>query len=237
MDGTEGSRATNTARSTAGLTVWIAGSDRDDDRCDLALRLLHDDGLDAAVEPDGTATRTDGASRERPDALLLIGDASASDLVDDIRRVRDRLPQAAVVVVAAAPNGNGVRAALRAGAKGFTLASRMTRTLAITVRAACAGQVAVPHDLLAHMAPPLLSFREKQVLGMVVLGFTNQEIAAKLHLTESTVKSHLSSSFRKLGVRSRKEAAAMILDTRSGLGPGILTAPREPVAGSVSPAS
>jgi DNA-binding NarL/FixJ family response regulator len=58
---------------------------------------------------------------------------------------------------------------------------------------------------------------------MVVLGFSNGEIARKLHLAETTVKSHLSSTFRKLGVRSRSEAAALVLDGQSGLGLGVLT--------------
>jgi DNA-binding NarL/FixJ family response regulator len=57
---------------------------------------------------------------------------------------------------------------------------------------------------------------------MVVLGLTNGEIAHKLRLSESTVKSHLSSSFTKLGVRSRGEAASLILDPAAGLGTGIL---------------
>ena len=49
------------------------------------------------------------------------------------------------------------------------------------------------------------------------------EIAQKLHLSQNTVKTHLSSSFAKLGVRSRSEAAALILDPEAGLGTGILT--------------
>jgi DNA-binding NarL/FixJ family response regulator len=75
----------------------------------------------------------------------------------------------------------------------------------------------------ARLESESLSMREKQVLSMLVMGFTNAEIAAKLFLAESTVKSHLSSSYTKLGVRSRKDAATMILDPVAGLAPGILT--------------
>ncbi len=67
-----------------------------------------------------------------------------------------------------------------------------------------------------------LSMREKQVLSMIVMGSTNAEIATKLFLAESTVKSHLSSAYNKLGVCSRKDAASRILDPLQGLGPGIL---------------
>jgi DNA-binding NarL/FixJ family response regulator len=75
----------------------------------------------------------------------------------------------------------------------------------------------------ARLESESLSIREKQVLSMLVMGFTNAEIAAKLFLAESTVKSHLSSAYTKLGVRSRKDAATMILDPVAGLAPGILT--------------
>ncbi|HEY2202673.1 MAG TPA: helix-turn-helix transcriptional regulator, partial [Solirubrobacteraceae bacterium] len=64
--------------------------------------------------------------------------------------------------------------------------------------------------------------RERQVLAMVVLDFSNAEIAEKLVVTESNVKSHLTSAFSKLGVSSRNAAAELILDHESGLGPGIL---------------
>ena len=80
----------------------------------------------------------------------------------------------------------------------------------------------LPRELFTGAAPPVFSPREKQVLGMVVLGFTNGEIAGKLFIAESTVKSHLNSSFAKLGVRSRAEAAARILSAENGLGLGIL---------------
>jgi DNA-binding NarL/FixJ family response regulator len=65
---------------------------------------------------------------------------------------------------------------------------------------------------------------------MVVLGFTNLEIANKLHVAETTVKSHLSSAYGKLGVRSRQEATARILDPSQGLGLGIISLAPEPVA-------
>lgn len=90
------------------------------------------------------------------------------------------------------------------------------------VRAVFAGLLVVPADAASIFGRPTLSPREKQVLGLVVLGCSNAEIAAKLKVTEATVKTHLTSSFRKLGVRTRSDATARILDPASGLGLGIL---------------
>ncbi len=161
----------------------------------------------------------------RFDVVVLAGSASGSRRAADIRLVRERLAGVEAVVVSSAPGGRGVRKALAAGAGGFVFESELMTSLAITVRAVAAGQVAIPRQLVHHADKPALSPREKQILGMVVLGFQNQEIAAKLHLAETTVKSHLSSTFKKLDVGSRKEAAALVLDHREGLGPGILSMP------------
>ena len=81
-----------------------------------------------------------------------------------------------------------------------------------TIRAVMCGQLCIPQEMRHHFQRPAFSFREKQVLQLVARGMTNGEIAHALYLAESTVKSHLSSSFRKLGVGSRKEAAAIVLD-------------------------
>jgi orotate phosphoribosyltransferase-like protein len=58
------------------------------------------------------------------------------------------------------------------------------------------------------------------VLQLVAAGLTNGEIADRLYLSESTIKSHLSSSFRRLGVSSRAEAAAAVLDPDNGIATG-----------------
>jgi DNA-binding NarL/FixJ family response regulator len=94
--------------------------------------------------------------------------------------------------------------------------------LAPCLRAVMAGQACVPRTQWRQIEPPVLSAREKQVLGLVVMGYMNSQIAEQLFLAESTVKSHLSSAFGKLGVRSRNEAVSLILDPERGLGMGIL---------------
>jgi DNA-binding CsgD family transcriptional regulator len=123
-----------------------------------------------------------------------------------------------------------LRAVLQAGARGVILRSEIGTALAPCLAASAAGQVCIPRSQARRVEPPALSAREKQVLGLVVMGHTNGEIAGRLFLAESTVKSHLSSAFGKLGVRSRNEAVELILDPERGLGLGILGLSVEPVA-------
>lgn len=126
------------------------------------------------------------------------------------------------IVIAPGRGAGAVREALARGACGVVRTTEVDERLSDAVRAVFAGLLVVPADAASIFGRPALSPREKQVLGLVVLGCSNAEIAAKLKVTEATVKTHLTSSFRKLGVRTRSDATARILDPASGLGLGIL---------------
>jgi DNA-binding NarL/FixJ family response regulator len=155
-----------------------------------------------------------------PEVVVLDLDSGNADRVLEVRR---GLPNAVLIAVGARQNSQEFRGYLADGADAVVLREEIEGSLGVTLAAARAGQLVFPRQLRASIAKPSLSTREKQVLGMVVMGFSNGEIARKLVLAESTVKSHLSSAFSKLGVRSRSEASALILDSSSGLGTGILT--------------
>jgi DNA-binding NarL/FixJ family response regulator len=105
-----------------------------------------------------------------------------------------------------------VRRALDAGADAIVFESELEATLAVAVSAVASGQSVVPRELRASVERPAFSHRERQVLEFVAKGLTNAQIAEKLFLSESTIKSHLSSAFAKFGVRSRREAAALFFE-------------------------
>ena len=134
-----------------------------------------------------------------------------------------------VILVCERSGEGGVRRALDAGVRALVLLSEAEGALLPVIEVVRAGQVSVPGSRSKEVGRNALTTRERQVLGQVVLGMTNAEIAAKLFLAESTVKSHLSSAFPKLGVTSRSEATALILNPASGVGPGILTMHTEKV--------
>ena len=175
-----------------------------------------DDELDRvrvtrALEREGFDLGQATGQSVAPEVAIVVADTTSAQ--------RHLVP---TVVVSRDADRAAVDRALAAGALGFVPEGHVDERLGATVRAVAAGQVAVPAEHRTAVTRPVLSSREKQVLSMVVLGFTNVEIATKLHVTETTVKSHLSSAYRKLRVRSRHEATALIL-TNKDLGLGILT--------------
>lgn len=159
------------------------------------------------------------AVRELDVVVVQHNDAHAAA---ELRTLVKRDPQARVVCVVSEPAWKTVRGLLREGATGVVSDAEIAEALPLAVASAHAGQLTLPSRLRSEIAQPVLSVREKQTLAMVVMGFSNPEISRKLYVAESTVKSHLSSAFAKLGVRSRNEATALILDPEHGLGTGIL---------------
>lgn len=126
-----------------------------------------------------------------------------------------------VAILSEIPSVRGARA-VAAKLEGAVLKAELQETLVPTLIAVAAGCCVVPKTVRQLVDRPPLSPRERQILAMVVLDFSNGEIARKLYLTESAVKNTLSSAFSKLGVTSRNAAAELILDSESGLGTGIL---------------
>jgi DNA-binding NarL/FixJ family response regulator len=170
-----------------------------------------------------------------PPAIVATLDMTVPAAVPALRQLCSASADAPLVIVSPPTGAIGVRRLLDAGAEGLVVDAEADQSLVPTLQAVVAGQVVVPRAAGRQLRKPALTFREKQVLGMVTLGFGNSEIADKLFLAESTVKSHLSSAFAKLGVRSRSEAAALILDPDGALGPGILAI--SPESAGASPES
>jgi DNA-binding NarL/FixJ family response regulator len=146
------------------------------------------------------------------DVVVLACDVSRVENTSTLRRLRRDVRQGGIVVVARGSAHGNVRELLNVGADGFLTEDELEPALAAVVRAVAIGYVAVPRALRRCVARPAFSHREREVLALVVEGLHNREIADRLYLAESTIKSHVASSFAKLGVRSRKEAAAIVLD-------------------------
>lgn len=162
-------------------------------------------------------------SRQTALILLLLSDATDAERIGAVRRIADEYPDALILIVVSYDASNAsLRRALIAGVSGIVHDDNLELTLVPTASAVLAGQLSVPTALGRQIAPRPLSHREKQILALVMAGCTNRQIADKLYLAESTVKTHLSSAFRKLDARSRSEAVSKITDPDSGYGVNFL---------------
>jgi two-component system response regulator DesR len=135
----------------------------------------------------------------------------------------ERLTPHRVVAISDLERRSALHRLIATGVHGLVLAPDIERSLAATVRAVGAGQLCATEEVRAALAPRPLSSREREILVTVILGLSNGEIARRLHITESTVKSHLASIFDKLGVRSRAEAAELVSDPEDVLSTGIVS--------------
>jgi DNA-binding NarL/FixJ family response regulator len=203
----------------APASVAIVGSD-----AELTDRI--GEALEQEEMPSVRARTVNDLSSAPPvrglDVLLLAVSGDEAALSEAVNAARAEFPGVPLVAVWDGSEEADERRALRLGVQGVVPGDKLDLMLVATVQAVSVGLVCVPRGLRDAFTRENLSSREKQILGMLVMGFTNAEIAARLFLAESTVKSHLSTAYEKLGVRSRKDAAALILDPAVGLDRGIL---------------
>jgi DNA-binding NarL/FixJ family response regulator len=198
---------------------------------DYVVNLLDDrDSLSDVIQqqlPSSALEAADGRI-----SIGVLGWTNASpDEIATVAELRGRHDGPLVAVLAKTPNARGARV-IAARLEGAVMVADIEHTLRPTLAAVAVGQCVVPRAVRQIVDRPPLSPRERQILAMIVLDFSNAEIARKLFVTESNVKNHLSSAFQKLGVKSRSAAAELILDRESGLGPGILhISPEESLPG------
>jgi DNA-binding NarL/FixJ family response regulator len=206
------------------LVGLVAGEVRVRRRLATLLGLA---GLEVAGEGEDVGSLIARLGGRAPRAIVVAPHDGPS-IAAEIRALRRQLRDVPVVALIPTADQAECRRAISAGADGAVLDRDLDDALVATVRAAAAGQISFPEGLQGGADEPSLTPRERQVLGSVVTGRTNAQIAHELGLAESTVKSHLSSAFAKLGVASRAEAAALIRDQVRG--PGLNTPAAEPGA-------
>ena len=197
--------------NTRPYVLAIAGSAKTRRR--IAAALAKEDMRVAVRDQASDALPSD----EEPAVVVFACEVDAPREMATLRRLCRMSSDSAVLVITAPSTGTGVRRALDAGASGVVFAPELERTLATAVSAAAIGQSVVPRKLRAGVEKPILSHRERQVLELVRKGLTNAQIAERLFLAESTIKSHLASIFTKFGVHSRKEVALAVDDLELSL--------------------
>jgi len=155
------------------------------------------------------------AERLRPDVILMDLRMPGTDGVAAIRELMKRGVPSRVLVLTTYDTDSHVLPAIEAGATGYLLKEAPRAELVRAVEAAARGQAvlspAVATRLLGQVrkpAPAPLSQRELEVLELIAQGSTNREAAKRLHISETTVKTHLLHVYAKLGVNDRAAAVA-----------------------------
>jgi len=151
--------------------------------------------------------------QHHPDVTLM--DLQMPDMggIEAIIGIRADFSQARIIVLTTYSGDVQVVRALRAGARGFLLKARVNRELLDVIRAVHAGQKRIPPEIAAELAEHAgeedLSPRELEVLGLIARGNANKKIAARLAITEETVKSHITKILAKLGANDRTHAVTI----------------------------
>ncbi len=178
-------------------------------------------GLTALIEdePDMTVVAESGDGREvvelfrreKPDVVLMDLRLPGLSGVEAIIALRKEFPTCRVIVVTTYDADEDIYRAIHSGAQSYLLKDMSKNEIVCTIRAVHAGGNPLSANVANRLAKRLqreeLNQRELEALHFLVKGHSNKEIAAKLFISEDTVKTHLKNLFHKLNVQDRTEAA------------------------------
>jgi len=206
------------------IRVLIA-DDHEVVRNGLRLILESEDGFRVVGEAVDGVEAVELTRQLQPQVVLMDLRMPRMDGLEAIERIRAQWPEVAIVILTTYDEDDLMLRGLRAGARGYLLKDTSRRTLFNSLKAAARGEALfLPEVIERVLAAPKtsrpepqrasdgglsLSEREHEVLLGVARGERNKEIAARLGISERTIKAHLSSIFNKLGVDSRTAAVSI----------------------------
>ncbi len=157
----------------------------------------------------------------QPDVILMDLMMPGTDGLAATRQIHQLHPGVRIIALTSFHEDTRVRAVLQAGASGYLMKNVSARELAEAIRSAHAGRMTLSPEAglalaqaSAQAAGPSLSDREREVLKLMVDGLNNAEIAARLIVSQSTVKYHIGNLFGKLQVDNRVAAVALALQKK-----------------------
>lgn len=151
--------------------------------------------------------------KHRPDVTLMDLQMPEMSGIDAMSAIRGEFPEARIIVLTTYTGDVQVVRALKAGARAYLLKASLRKELLETIRSVHGGQRRVPPEVAAeiaeHAADESLTAREIEVLRLIAGGNSNKEVAAKLFVTEETIKGHVKNILGKLGANDRTHAVTI----------------------------
>lgn len=202
------------------VTSIVIADDHAVVRSGLKLLLEAEDDLEVVAEAADVEQTIERLASYTPDILLLDLHMPGGPSLGSIPEMRKTSPRTRIVVLTMQSSAAYVRESLRAGAIGYVTKEAAGDELVDAIRLAAAGQPYVYPVLGARLArepddgghPGELTDREFQVLRLIALGYTNTEIANRLHLSTRTIESHRAHIQKKLRLQSRAELVRFAID-------------------------
>ncbi|MDX2152121.1 MAG: response regulator transcription factor [Bryobacteraceae bacterium] len=184
-------------------------------RTGIATLLLAEQDMELVAEAANGREAIARFREHHPDITLMDLQMPELDGLDAILAIRSEFPQARIIVLTTYAGDVQAQRALKAGAQGYLLKNSLHKELLQTIRSVHAGRKAMSAELtaqvLAHSGEELLTQREIDVLRLIAEGNANKEIAARLSITEETVKSRVKNILDKLGANDRTHAVTIAL--------------------------
>ncbi|HEX7096057.1 MAG TPA: response regulator transcription factor [Acidimicrobiales bacterium] len=182
-------------------------------------RSMREQGFEIVGEAGDGAEAVQMALRLRPDVILMDVTMPEMDGVEACRQIRKDLPNTQVVMLTMHADQEVLASAIRAGASGYLVKDCSTEEIAAAVRMAASGETALSPQLAASMLNEvrkwdraaaeeerIVTKREEEVLQLIADGCSTPEVAARLYISQKTVKNHLASIYQKLDARDRTQA-------------------------------
>ena len=188
----------------------------------LCQVLASDPDIEVVGDADSIANAP--LRRMRPDLIVMDLDGHDVELSEAMRTCRDLAPQAKVCVLSTHIQPEVMQRCLSAGADGYVVKDILPVELIRAVKTLAGGQAYVDPRVAGGVlkrrsggygrgAQNELSVRETEIIRLIARGMSNKEISGKLHLSEKTVKNHISRIFAKLNISARTQAAVHAIKT------------------------
>src|SRR5438067_10551957 len=197
---------------------------------DALASLLDQHGFDVAGQASDGTEAIELAAELEPDVILLDLSMPGLDGLDALPRIREAAPECEVVVLTASGTEENLLGAIRGGAAGYLLKSEPPERIVDFLRGVVKGEAALSGEVARRLLEQVreggsrgvpdeianvVSARELEVLLLLDEHLGTDEVAARLYISEHTVRSHVKSLLRKLGVSSRQEALSALQAARA----------------------